>query len=146
MFDIPTRLIPTDRNGDCLLVVEDTLIKVIDRAISIPCGFRSDGISVPRIFWALVSPKTNPASKVAGIVHDYIYRVKPYGWSRAMADKAFYLLLLYGDFGKLRAVACFLAVRLFGWMAWDENRHSKCAGCPMDCTKCYRWNGEDGNE
>ena len=41
--------------------------------IRIPEGFLSDGASVPRLFWRLLSPPIDPQTIAPSIVHDYLY-------------------------------------------------------------------------
>ena len=57
--------------------------------LTVPAGFRSDGASVPRFFWRAVFPPGEPAALRAAILHDYVYRTHPEGWSRDEVDRLF---------------------------------------------------------
>ena len=92
------------------------------RSFLIPRHFESDGASVPRLFWRVVFPPTDATAAAAGVCHDYIYRTQPDGWTRKEADRMFLALLI--EFGARlhSAYFAYLAVRLFGWVAWNDNR------------------------
>ena len=86
--------------------------------LTIPAGFKSDGASVPRFFWRLVFPPGDACALRAGIIHDYIYRKRPAGWSRKAADQLFYDLLIRDGTPVYRACLAYTAVRLFGRSSW----------------------------
>ena len=96
-----------------------------DRAFYIPRGFESDGASVPRFFWRLVFPKTDSNAATAGICHDWIYREQPADWTRKEADKLFQSFLVMFGISVWRSVLAYIALRLFGWRAWNENASVK---------------------
>ena len=111
-----------DRRGN---VCDTTFPKKVTfggRSFKIPRHFDSDGASVPRLFWRVVFPNTDSRAITAGVCHDFIYRTQPRGWSRLDADRMFLALLVEFGTGPLRAYTAYLAVRLFGWIAWAENR------------------------
>ena len=87
----------------------------------VPRHFESDGASVPRLFWRIVFPTTAPEAAAAGVCHDYIYRARPEGWSRKAADRMFLAFLLENGASYFAANAAYLAVRVFGGIAWKEN-------------------------
>lgn len=86
--------------------------------LEIPAGFESDGASVPRIFWSSVFPPGDSKALRPAMIHDFIYRTHPHGWTRKMADEAFYDLLVRGGVSKWRATKAYWGVRLFGGSAW----------------------------
>ena len=86
--------------------------------LTVPAGFESDGASVPRFFWRLVFPPSDERAKFAAYVHDWIYRTRPAGWTRPMADDAFRDLLILGGVPAWRARLAFWGVRLGGASAW----------------------------
>lgn len=139
---IQVKLIRGDRNGDSIEVTE----AYTEHGVTVPQGFRSDGISVPRFLWRFLSPCITSESVTAGVIHDYIYRELRDKISRATADKIFYRILVGNGFGKFRAFVAWLGVRLFGWIAWRNNEKVKCTGCNMDCRKCWRYAGKDGEK
>ena len=105
-----------------------------DRII-LPKGFRFDGASIPRPLWALLNP--SGLLLIPGLIHDYGYRyqqlwkvdraastVSPY----KEEQKKTYWDRLFLDVGKqvngtrIINLAAFLAVYLFGYGAWRNNR------------------------
>ncbi len=90
------------------------------RDITVPVGFRSDGASVPRVFWSVIFPPTDRKAIKAAVVHDYLYTYPhPVGWTRAMADKAFLDLLLECGIPKWKAYIACIGVRIFGASHWE---------------------------
>ena len=94
--------------------------QLICRGLEIPAGFESDGASVPRFFWSIVFPPDDDRALYAAIVHDFVYRTHPYGWTRKDADEAFREFLIRGGVPESRARRAYWGVRLFGGWAWDE--------------------------
>lgn len=88
--------------------------------LEIPVGFESDGASVPRFFWRLVFPPGDPKALHAAIIHDYIYRTHPTGWTKENADKIFRHLLISGGVEEWRANLAYTGVRLFGASSWHQ--------------------------
>lgn len=114
--------IPGTRNVRLLedFTVEIKIGDTIHRKI-IPAGFVSDGASIPRWAWAIVSPY-DPGVREAALIHDYFYReskarlisgdcIIGIEVTRAMADKIFYEELLDGDVPNWKAHSMYLAVR-----------------------------------
>ena len=93
--------------------------------IEIPAGFESDGASVPRFFWSTVFPPGDSKALRPAIIHDYIYRTHPTGWTRKMADENFHSLLVEAGISKYRAYKAYLGVRLFGQSAWEDRGKGK---------------------
>lgn len=87
--------------------------------LTVPAGFESDGASVPRFFWRLVFPPGDSRALFAAIVHDYIYRTHPKGWTRKEADDTFRSLLLEDGVPAANARRAYWGVRLFGKSSWE---------------------------
>jgi len=86
--------------------------------VTVPAGFESDGASVPRFFWRVVFPPGDRRAIRAAFFHDYVYRTHPVGWTRTMADKAFFRVLLADGVGRFRARIAYLGVRWGGICSW----------------------------
>lgn len=96
-----------------------TLLKSVAWAgILVPAGFESDGASVPRSLWGLVFPAEDLHAMLGALVHDYVYRTHPDGWTKKRADAEFYSLLRKGGVPFVRAKLAHLGVRMFGSSAW----------------------------
>lgn len=111
-----------DARGNVFTVLYPYRVNYGGKTFLIPRGFESDGASVPRLFWRVVFPNSDSHATTAGICHDWIYRVQPEGWTREEADRMFLSLLVEFGTPVRRALAAYHAVRLFGWIAWNENR------------------------
>lgn len=90
--------------------------------IRIPAGFHSDGMSVPRILWALM-PAWGDTGTRAAILHDWLLELAEplqkddlplYRKKRAEADRQFYEALIALGVEKWRARLCYLGVRAYG--------------------------------
>lgn len=93
--------------------------------LTVPAGFESDGASVPRFFWRWVFPPGDTHAIRAAILHDYVYRTHPEGWTREDADKLFLWTLIEDGVPAHHAVRAYLGVRLFGWIAWRKGGGAK---------------------
>lgn len=93
-------------------------IKWQGKEFIVPSYFKSDGASVPRFFWRLVFPASDTKAIRAAFAHDYIYRKRPTGWTKAEADKMFYDLLVQDGMAKWRAWIAYKGVSWFGGLAW----------------------------
>lgn len=87
--------------------------------LTVPVEFESDGASVPRFFWRLVFPPGDPQVLRAAILHDYIYRTHPEGWTRPEADRLFFDVLTFEGVPAWRARLAYWGVRLFGRSSWE---------------------------
>ena len=85
------------------------------RTLALDSGFRSDGASVPRLFWSFCSP-FEPDTFPAALAHDALYAGELV--DRQTADRNFYHLLRATGASKAKASAMFSAVRLCGWLVW----------------------------
>jgi hypothetical protein len=82
--------------------------------VEIPPNFMFDGNSLPRFLWWLSVPTD---FLEAGATHDYLYR---YGDDQKVADRAYKEVLHLQGMGKVRRWARYVALRLFGWMAFRK--------------------------
>lgn len=113
--------------GDMLRLRRKMKYYIGNKVLTVPKGFLCDGMSVPRAFWSLVSPIIHPDTIAASIAHDYLYRFgEQDGWSRWQADLFFYCVLRSDGVSVYRAIAAFLAVRLFGKKHYRRQGTKKC--------------------
>lgn len=79
--------------------------------IVVPKGFRFDGASTPRLFWAIIPPFKD--TKRASLLHDYLCSTAKNSEDRLFADRLFFKMLLeYGKIGKIRASIGYIGVRI----------------------------------
>ena len=120
-------------------ITADYIQEIGDRTYFIPKGFVFDGASVPRIFWAILSPVG--LLLVQGLLHDFAYKygflwlvklgqngeiVKKWkfggGEQRVFWDTLFHALgALVNGMSVVNWIA-WLGVRAGGWVAWRGYR------------------------
>ena len=82
-------------------------------------GWITDGASVPKIFWNLFPPVSGQYLEAA-ILHDALYKSQTL--SRKESDKIFLRAMKYLKVNFFKRYVMYFAVRLFGLMAWDNNK------------------------
>lgn len=55
--------------------------------ITVPTGFHTDGASIPRLFWNILSPFGSYFP--AAIIHDFLYSVRNLRFNRLESDRIF---------------------------------------------------------
>jgi hypothetical protein len=97
-----------------------TLLRPISYlGVIVPAGFKSDGASVPRVFWPTVFPNDDRKALFAAVFHDFLYRTHPGIWTRSESDSVFFELLRMGGVSYIRAVRAYIGVRIGGVSAWN---------------------------
>ena len=91
-----------------------------DIAITVPAGFLSDGLSIPRIFRSIFSKA--PSYIYAGILHDYTYRQLPNNMTRKESDKLFKCWLKAYKCGAASRRAIYWAVRIGARKNWRARK------------------------
>ena len=114
-----------DARGNIITTLTANTIRFRGKRCVIPKGFGSDGMSVPRMFWSIISPHIDPRTQRASICHDWIYREQPEGWTRKEADLMLYCYLLEDGFPVFLSLLSYRGVRLGGWIAWGANKSFK---------------------
>ncbi len=91
---------------------------LLGRRIVIPKGFRTDGASVPRLFWNIIPPWGRYG--MAAVIHDYLYR-----WqrtSRRMADDTLLEAMWVKRCAFWQYACIWIAVRIAGSFAWKSDQ------------------------
>ena len=86
--------------------------------IKVPQGFVTDGASVPRLLRWLFA-RVGAPHQVAALLHDQMYAEQLV--SRRHADRMYYRVCKHMGVGGSAAAAMYLALILFGQMAWSKN-------------------------
>lgn len=110
-----------DDENNIITLLEPLEVIWLQYRITVPAGFKSDGASVPEFLWDDVSPAIDPRTIRAAIIHDFIYRTHPEGWTRKMADDLFYDLCRADGLCLYKAQKAYWGVRMFGGYAWNES-------------------------
>ena len=89
--------------------------------IHVPIGTYTDFASIPRLLWAIF-PRWGKYGNAA-VIHDWLY------WDQARrrreADKIFLEGMEVLEVPDWKRHTIYLAVRWFGWFAWQGNRRKK---------------------
>lgn len=92
--------------------------------VVIPKGFVTDGASIPRIFWNILSD-TDPDIEYPSFVHDLLYSVHgklpDRTLTRDQCDHVIREQMLALDCPKWKANAVYAALHLFGWHGWNQH-------------------------
>ena len=100
------------KDGKCIVTLEPYFVTGVSRYFVIPAGYRSDGASVPRFLWRLLSPCIDPVTLVPSIVHDYMYEWKI--GTRFDADLWYAEALCRAGYPQWKCLLTFAGIRLFG--------------------------------
>ena len=84
--------------------------------VTVPAGFVTDFASVPRPLWWWINYWGKHGK--AAVLHDHCYQT--HCRTRREADDIFYEAMLVGGTRPWKARVMYLAVRLFGWLAWGS--------------------------
>lgn len=112
---------PEDDQGNIVTLLKGIRGKWNGLNYRVPKGFESDGVSTPSILWPIISPPVHPHTIRGGIIHDWLYRHQPRGWTREQADKVFRDVIEEDGLTPLQADLAYIGLRMFGDKAWDEN-------------------------
>ena len=82
----------------------------------IPAGYVSDGASVPRFFWRILSPNIDGRTLVPSIIHDFEYE-NAIG-TRGGADYDYAFRLYGNDYGIIKSSLTWIGVRVGGRKHW----------------------------
>ena len=89
--------------------------------VTIPTGFITDGLSIPKFAWPIVGPTTGKAF-LAGLLHDYLYSrasTAHFNVDRKVADELFLEAMFNLGIG-FRRNLIHAAVRMFGWKFYKK--------------------------
>jgi len=89
--------------------------------VTIPTGFRSDGLSIPSFAWPIVGLASGPAFR-AGLLHDFLYSKasdRQITVTRKQSDELFLEAMYNLGIGWSRNVI-YAAVRMAGWKCWKK--------------------------
>jgi len=97
------------------VLTKDLVIQFDGLKFTIKKGYKTDGASIPRIFWTLGGSPFSGDTLSCAIAHDIWYESELY--SRTVADNNFLFLMRKNKVGWLKRVTNFLVVRILGWGA-----------------------------
>ena len=98
-------------------LMDDWSVSTDYGVLHIHAGYLSDGASIPRFLWSAVGPRYSPDTFPAALAHDALYSAhlpEVADW-RGAADVIFLDLLKRLGVGRVKRMAYYVAVRMFGW-------------------------------
>ena len=106
-----------DNHAGKIIVYRDPIHFQIDgKVFTVPAGYTSQGFSVPRWMWWIITPTSDKRTLIPAGKHDWTY--DNHVVSRSSADRYFRDDLIRHKFPIFLAYIVWLAVRLFGWTHW----------------------------
>jgi len=104
-------------HGDNMIlqISQDVRIHTSWGTVTIPDGFITDGLSIPKFAWSIVGPTTGRAF-LAGLLHDYLYSKESspnFNVDRKVADELFLEAMFNLGIGFRRNII-YRMVRIFG--------------------------------
>lgn len=100
------------------VVSRDVALKRWGIPAILPAGFRSDGMSVPRLFWRWIGPKVEGHTVSPSIIHDFLY-TRPHVCTRGEADRWLFRALRCNGLGRAKCAAVYAGVRIGGVTHWE---------------------------
>ena len=117
----------TDKRGDLFELLEPLQFTMpprpplwlLTRRFTVPVGFKSDGASVPRFLWRLLSPRIDPVTLAPSIAHDWLYtQAGRRDLTRKECDGWYRDALILRVYPRWKATLTYIGVRLFGGRHW----------------------------
>jgi len=114
-------LTPSDKEGLWTLLADLTYQAKSGETITVPKGFETDLASIPRIFHSIIP--VNGKHRSPAIIHDYLYVVQDR--TRSEADAIFLESMEQVGVRWTQRQAMYWAVRVGGWMPWNQRIEDK---------------------
>jgi len=114
-----------NKNGSMIIGITAPFCYLSSKGtIFVPAGFRSDGASIPRIFWSIFSPFNGDYFDGA-LIHDFLYSKDSTAdypdFTRADADEIFKEAMFNLGVGWVKRETIYRAVRLGGWASYKKS-------------------------
>lgn len=91
--------------------------------ITVKKGFKTNGASIPNIFYSLIGCPFVGKYVGAAIIHDALYGCKPI--SKQKADLIFNDIMIHNEVPVWKRYMIYQAVKQFGQKAWNEANDDK---------------------
>ena len=103
-------------DGKSITLLEDIWFDYQGRHIRIPAGYRSDGASVPRVFWPMLSADVDPVTMEPSVIHDFLY--DQHIGTRLEADRYYLAQLILRGYPLWKCSLTYIGVRAGGISHW----------------------------
>lgn len=108
-----------DERGTLIRVMQELFFVVGTVEHAVRMGFVSDGASVPRFLWRLLSPPVYGETLGPSIIHDWLYA--KHVCTRAEADAWYFENLCLNGYPFWKSLLTYIGLRLFGSSHWRQS-------------------------
>lgn len=106
-----------NKKNEFFIVLDSPFLFCADDCVYIvETGYTSDGMSVPRCLWSVISPPYNPVTLFPSIAHDWLY--DNHVMTRKEADIWYRDALILNGYPKWKARLVYRVVQRFGQSHW----------------------------
>lgn len=95
-----------------IITIDEITFEYYGKKIIIQPGYVSNGMSIPRFLWSLISPQIHPETLKQSIKHDYLFQNKM-GFLKA---NWYYFKDLKGGLNLFKRILVLLGITLGGWI------------------------------
>lgn len=106
----------TIQNGYVIQTLEDIRFTLKGNEHVVPTGYRSNGMSVPRVLWSVISPAIDNRTLRSSICHDWLY--ENHVCTRKEADQWYRDDLKANGYPTWKANLVYVGVRVGGGSHW----------------------------
>lgn len=108
--------------GDRIVLDQPVVFELLGDTYTIPAGFVSDGMSIPRCFWGWLSPQLDFTTLLPSVIHDWLY--SEHVCTREEADQWYRDALIDNGFSRGKACLIYAGLRCFGRSHWQEKKEN----------------------
>ena len=102
--------------GKIIITREPIHFQIGSKCFVVEKGYQSEGFSVPRFMWWIITPTSDRRTIMPAIKHDWLF--DNHVVSRKIADRYLRDDLIRNGFPLILSYISWLAVRCFGWLYW----------------------------
>lgn len=110
-------------NGKRRVLLKDLVYENSKYVITIKAGFETDGASIPKFLWSVISSPFYGPIIYGAIVHDGLYTAMKL--SRKESDGLLKEMNLESGYNKVKAMLVYSGVRVFGGSHWSDDTTDK---------------------
>ena len=114
--DLKVKVINSGKNR---VILEDYTYENDKYIITVKAGFNTDGASIPKAFWSILSSPFDGAVTYGAVIHDGLYTKMQL--PRKECDKLLREMAIEKGYNKIKAFLVYYAVRLFGGSHWNKD-------------------------
>ena len=114
--DLKLKVINRGKNR---VILEDYTYEDDKYIITVKSGFNTDGASIPKAFWSVLSSPFDGALTYGAVIHDGLYTKMQL--PRKECDKLLREMAIEKGYNKIKTFLVYCAVRMFGGSHWKKD-------------------------